>query len=565
MKTNKCLIFDGAMGTYYASKGRPYSIKDANIHDCNTILGIHKEYIASGAKAISTNTFGISDLDNIKAGIEIAKSATIGTDVSVFGCIGPIIGCEYEHYQAIIDTMFDNGLDKIIFETFSDIDMIEKLSRYARIKSAGSYLLASLSADANGYTSQGNYYLRLVNRLKTNKNISAYGLNCQCGPLHMYNLATRLDTSDTISIMPNAGYPSYIEGVPTFTENAEYFADKMLDFYNLGVKILGGCCGTTPLHIKYMSDKIKQANEPNKLPTVIGVIDEESTKTNKLERLLKSEVPTIIVEYDAPANVSGEAVTQAIRHFEMAGADAISIADNPLGRSRVNAGIIASRVVRDTGLIAVPHITCRDRNFIGTGSLLLGLELEGITNVLCVSGDPISNYTEEKSKTVFDFNSFSLINYISNFNQGPIKKDFYIGCALNVNSMNFDKELKRAKTKVEKGAGFCITQPCFNLQCVENVKRAQKELGVPIVVGLMPIISQKNAIFINNEISGIDIAPEIVERYADKDINECAILSIELLSNIVSQLKGYVSGFHIINPIKGEDIVLRLIRRIKEL
>ena len=567
MNIDKFLLFDGAMGTYYGSKNRPYNLTQANLLDYSTIVSIHREYINSGAMAITTNTFGITDTLSIRAAFNAAKDAARDTNILIFCSIGPISGYVFDDYVIIIDFLINLGAKNFIFETFGSEDVIIELSEYIKSKVADSFIITSFAVDQNGYTAYGKYYNNIISRIKLIKAIDCYGFNCVSGPVHMKELAKKLDNRDILSIMPNAGYPSYIEDKPSYTDNPKYFATNLYDIYLLGVKILGGCCGTTPRHIEEAYKLLKADIIPPITTPVVSIDKPIIQLLNKFQdKLNKGKEKVILVEYDTPLNANGKDVSSTAILLERAEIDGITIADNPLGRARADSLVIASRIKRDTkNITVIPHITCRDRNSISIRSALMGLTIEEINNILCITGDPVPSCTIGQAKGVFAFSSISLLGYVESINNEPTSGNFFTGAALNVNANHYYLELERAAKKITAGAKYFITQPCFSERSINNTLLAKEVLKVPVIVGIMPIKSYKNASFIKSEISGIDIPDEVVELYRDKSPSECEDISINFSITLIKKLYDYVDGFHIISPPKGDSIVTRLIKEIKKL
>lgn len=567
MKIDKYLLFDGAIGTYYAEKNRPYTLSQANLLDYNTIVSIHREYIHSGANAITTNTFGISDIDSINRAIDAAYDATRDNNAVIFASIGPIADYEPDNYKPIIDAFINKDISHYIFETFPDSHVIPALSEYIKSNCNDCYIIASFAVDQSGYSSHGRFFLDIIAEVKNNANINAYGLNCVCGPVHMLELARKLDYSGTISIMPNSGYPSYNDGKPTYNDNPDYFAAKLTEIYNLGARIIGGCCGTTPKHIM-KTRRLLDSNTTIAQSSINMAKPCDSNEKNNIfiEKMCNNSSKVIVVEYDPPLTVTGDEVSASARLMEDVGADAISIADNPLGKARADATLIASRVMRDTkALTVIPHITCRDRNAISIRSALIGLNIEDINNILCITGDPVPSSNMSSTKGVFSFNSYTLLSYVESINKEMTCGNFFLGAALNVNANNFHLELERAKKKLSSGAKYFITQPCYSDRSIDNLINASKELNVPIIGGIMPIKSYRNACFIKSEINGIDIPDDIVELYRDLSAEKCIDMSIKLSVDLAKRLKSYVRGYHIITPPKGEMVVVRLIQEIRQI
>ena len=564
MKIDNYLLFDGAMGTYYAGKNRPYSLSQANLLDYNTIVSIHKEYIASGAMAITANTFGIENTDSIRAAISAAFDAAKDRDTLVFASIGPINSYEKADYMPIIDIMAKSGVTNFIFETFPSEELVIELSKYIKKKTEGSYIIASFASDQNGYTAQGKYIYNILSKIKVIRTIDAFGMNCVIGPLHMKELAAKIDKTGALSVMPNAGYPSFSDNRPSYINNPEYFAEQLFEIYKLGAKILGGCCGTTPKHIAAVKELLEN-EDSDFVPQIRDAVKPVHKLRNVFEQKLKYK-KVIVVEYDPPLSATAEEITASSRLFKEAGADAISVADNPLGKARADCLLIASRIKRDTKDISViPHITCRDRNSISIRSALMGLSIEGINDVLCITGDPVPACSIRQAKGVYSFNSVTLIDYMESISHELYSGSFFLGAALNINANHFQIELDRAHKKCVTGAKYLITQPCFSDRAYNNALLAKEVLKVPIIAGIMPIKSYRNAVFIKSEISGIDIPDEIALKYKDKTTEECEELSFEISLEIIRKLYDFVDGFHLITPPKGEKLIARLIREIKKI
>ena len=462
----------------------------------------------------------------------------------------------------IIDIYIAAGQKNYIFETFPTDETVIELSGYIKEKLPDSYIITSFAVDQNGYTTYGKYYLNILNKIRLIRSIDAYGLNCACGPLHIKELADRLNKSDTISIMPNAGYPTVIGDKTEYIDNPEYFADKLYALYKSGVKILGGCCGTTPRHIAAAR---KLLDENGGVEKVLMTETGKPVKkvVNPFVDIIKDNAGKIIlVEYDPPLNATAKEITDSARRIGKAGADAITVADNPLGRARADSLLVAARINNNSGIVVIPHLTCRDRNAISIRSALMGLNIEGIHNILCITGDPVPNLNE--SKGVFSFNSMTLISYIESINHESVAGEFYEGAALNINANRFHLELERAIKKSAAGAKFFITQPCFTETALNNSLLAKEILKLPVFVGIMPLRSYKNALFVKSEISGIDIPDQIAERFKDKTDNECIDISVAVSMDTVIKAAPYVDGFHIISPIRGIEIVEKLIKEIKK-
>ena len=578
------LVFDGAMGTYYASI-KNNSLKKcelANIYDKGTVLQIHKEYVNAGCMAIKTNTFGAnkicleSDFDVvkqvIKSGYEIAIEAVDGTDAFVFADIGPIPFSEdkglFEDYKKIIDTFLDLGAENFIFETFNSYEYLQELSEYIKSIKPNAFILAQFAVSPEGFTRIGLSGKKIFDTLSKSSSIDALGFNCVSGPFHLFQYIKTVDISGKIvSVMPNAGYPTVINNRTFFENNAEYFATQMINLAKQGVSILGGCCGTTPAFINETVKKLRYiSTSGNKIVQNITIREKKkSDNRNVLLDKLSSGKKIIAVELDPPVDTDISFFTSSAKRLKEIGADAITIADCPIARARVDSSLLACKLKRELDITAIPHMTCRDRNINATKALLLGLNIENVNNVLVVTGDPIPSAERDEVKAMFSFNSSVLANYIKNLNETVFPTPFNICGALNVNTKNFDSQLSYAKKKIENGVTMFLTQPILTEEAFYNLKNAREALPAKILGGIMPIVSHRNACFMNNEISGITVSEEIIDMYKDITKETAAELAVKLSTDVAKKISPYVDGYYLITPFKRIDIIEEIMNNIKAL
>lgn len=576
------LIFDGAMGTYYASVAQnPVSPCElANLHDRDTVLSIHREYIKAGCQAIKTNTFaanraGLSDSWDavkkvIEAGYNTAMEAARGTDVLVFADIGPIADDDGSdltaQYREIIDVFLALKASRFLFETFSSDEHLADLSRYIKEKNPGAYIIVEFAVSPEGFTRLGKSGRALIENMQKEPAIDACGFNCFSGPHHLLEYVKSLDTrGKTISIMPNSGYPTIVNNRTFFENNKDYFAAQMLQIAKRGVAILGGCCGTTPDYIREMAIRVKGLSpediaspvKPEKAPV------KKSPARNLLLEKLGLGQKIIAVELDPPVDTDIDFFMDSARRLKELAVDAITIADCPIARARVDSSLMACKLKRELGVTPIPHMTCRDRNINATKALLLGLNIEDINNVLVVTGDPIPTAQRDEIKGVFNFNSAVLASYISSLNDTVFSSPFNICAALNVNARNFNSQLQRARKKIDSGVNMFLTQPVLSQQAIENLKTAREELPVRILGGILPLVSHKNACFVDNEISGINVAPEIIERYRSLSKEEAGVLAVEISAAMAIEISPYVDGYYLITPFKRIDIIAEIIGHLK--
>ncbi len=584
---NSALLFDGAVGTYYAEKQeKPLEKCElANILDQEAILTIHKEYIAAGCMALKTNTFqantaslGDAKLAKqaISKGYEIACLAAKGREVFVFADIGPIPQKEQENllaeYLQIIDLFLSLGAENFLFETFSNGAYLHELAAYIKNKKIDSFILLEFAISPEGYTRQGMSGEQLFEGFARDSNIDALGFNCMSGPLHLLHYIEKINLPQKIvSVMPNASYPSVINNRTFFASNAEYFSQQMMEIVAQGVKIIGGCCGTTPEFIKLTAEKLLLKKENKVLRQKLGAkIEAKSTnellaqEPNIFIDKIKQKEKLIAVELAPPVDTNIKLFMLGAEKLKLAGADAITIADSPIARARVDSSILACKVKRELEIETLPHLTCRDRNINATKALLLGLNIEGVKNVLIITGDPIPTAERNEIKSVYNLNSIMLAGFINNLNkEGVFDSPFHICAALNVNAGNFALQLERAKQKMKYGVKMFLTQPIFTRRALENLQRAKEALDAKLLGGIMPIVSYKNARFMNSEISGIVVSESLIKLYENVSKERAGELAIEISSAIAKEISLYVDGFYLITPFQRVDIICEIMKNIK--
>ena len=570
----KPIFFDGAFGTYYHIKtGSSKNCELANLENPNTVLEIHKEYLKAGVDCIKTNTFSVnSNLTNddnlltklIEAGYRLAKEAA--QEKKVFADIGPIWrddGNEEEEYLNLVQSFLKCDATNFLFETLYEFTPILKAIECVRKSVEHPFILVSFAVSQDGYTKKGLYYKDLITAA-AKYGINAVGINCICGPAHMYRLLQKMELPDNIlvSAMPNSGYPMLINGRTEYQDNPEYFSEKLADICALGIPILGGCCGTTPEHIRRSIERIQ-----------IGHITEQNIaqhphtvmkKKKSFVGLNKLKDPIIAVELDPPPTTDCNYLINASKMAKESGADLITIADSPLARTRADSFMLAAKVKREAGVEVMPHLCCRDRNHIAIKASLLGANIEQINHVLAITGDPISETERTGSKGVFNFNSFDLISYIHQLNQEVFcNSPYFICAALNTNASNFKKELERAEKKKQNGAQMFLTQPIYSQESIYHYKQAKQKLGCKILAGILPVASYKNALFLNNEVFGIEVPQEILSALKNKTPEETMKISIAYSISIIEQLGSSCDGYYIMTPLKKFELVCELVQNIR--
>lgn len=574
------LVFDGAMGTYYPDKSKRVmpECEMANLFDSEVIYEIHKEYVDAGAMAIKTNTFQANTVslgtdfsvvkNVIEAGISLAKKAVEKTETLVFADIGPIPGNDeksIDEHKEIIDIFLENGINDFLFETFSEIGTLKELAKYIKEKDEDAFIITSFAVGADGLTRTGEVGEDLLSEAAKSADIDAVGFNCVSGPLRLREYIEKINLPEKIiSIMPNGGYPTVIKNRTYYSANKDYFSNATLQFLEYGVQIIGGCCGTRPEFIREITERISEYRYTKTRPEKKKHARLETPYTENLFRnKLEHGKKPIVVEFDPPKDLNMKRYMENVKALSNSGADGITIADCPVARVRVDASLTAYKIKNEIGIEPIVHMTCRDRNVNASKALLLGLNLENILNIITITGDPVPTAEKDEVKSVFQFNSTKFAALVSDMNEKIFTNKMNIGAALNINANKFDLEIKRAQAKEKAGVNVFYTQPVISRTAVENLKIARKELKSYIMGGVMPIVSYKNALFMNSEASGIRLDDEIIERYKGLEREAASRLAVEITSDFMRQIEDDVDGYYIITPFSRVEIVGKLIQLFK--
>ena len=568
LKHNR-LVCDGAMGTYYSAKYDTQEIPEhMNTAHPDRIANIHLEYLSAGAKLIRTNTFA-SNTAMLKCSIEgvvknITKACKIATDTVgdaafIAGDIGPIVydsNTEHkaiEEYIKIVDTFINNKVDAIIFETFPSIDDIIPAIHYIK-EHSDIFVIVQFTINQFGYSNVGLSSRRLLLEAFEEKDIDAVGFNCGVGPGHMYTLLSQmnLETTKYITALPNSGYPHNVGNRMLFmNDNKKYFADKICDIANLGVDIVGGCCGTTPEYIKKISDKLEVTREKVFYNSEDNIsVKKKHIKNNAFYKDKTNGEKLIAVELAPPLGSDDNKLMEAAHSLKESGVDVLTFPDSPSGRTRADAVLMAEKVQRETGICVMPHLCCRDKNAIAIRSQLLGSHINNINNFLVITGDPIPSVMRQSIKSVFNFDSVGLMKIIRDMNEDQFSTSPLVyGGAINHTRRNLDVEIKRVKKKMEAGATFFFTQPAFTKADVDNIRLIKNETNAKILCGIMPLVSYKNAIFMKNEMTGINVTDEIINRYSENaPKEEGEKVGIQIAKEVIEMTKDFVDGYYFSFP-----------------
>ena len=576
------LLFDGGMGTYYKAKPGQ-ECEQANLLDPDGILTVHRAYLEAGADAIKTNTFGLPRMAAAQnpmweamadEGWKLAAQAAAKTSAAVFADLGPAPDTEAlpaaQIYTALAERFAALGAKNFLFETLSSDAGVAEAARQIKEAVPDAFVLVSFAVLPDGYTREGRHCAELVRSMTACGAVDAVGLNCVSAPGAMRALVQQLGkTKLPLAVMPNAGYPVVTRTRVQYQGKPEYFARELARLAAEGVRILGGCCGTTPAHIAALRAALDAL--PETLPAapaaaVSTAAKPEVEKDDAFLRKLNAGKKVIAIELDSPKDADLTGYLDGARRLQAAGADLLTIADCPIARARMDSSLVACRVHRELGLNVLPHMTCRDRNLNATKALLLGLYAEGVREVLAITGDPIPTAERDEVKNVYQFNSRKLAQYIISLAgegremPGPMT----VFGALNLNARNFDVELRRAAQKLENGMSGFLTQPVLSAQAVENLKKTRETLGgqAKILAGIMPVVSQRNAIFMENEVNGIHVDQQIIDRFEGLDRAAGEELGLEVSVQAAKAAAPYADGFYLMTPFNRIALMERLIARL---
>lgn len=599
---NEIIVFDGGMGTYLYEKGIYINrcFDELNITTPELIESIHSEYISAGADIIETNTFGANfyklsphGLDDKtyeinKRGAEIActiakNKALVAGSVGPLGIqIEPLGKVSYEEakeaFKEQIRGLIDGGVDLLIFETFGLTAKLVQAIKAAKELDPDIPIIAQVTINDDINLLSGEpleYFIQAISDFQ----IDAVGLNCSVGPKLMLEGVEKLRqlTSIPISVQPNAGTPQNIGGRNIYMASPEYMAEYAKRFIQSGATIVGGCCGTNPLHIQAIRRAVKalspqQRMDSNKIslkiekPPEVKLI-EPNEKSRLASKLLRKEF-VYMVELVSSKGIAFQNEIQKARRCHHFGIDAINIPDGPRASARMSALALAILIQREVSIETVLHFACRDRNVIGMQSDLIGAWALGLRNILSVTGDPPKLGKYPDATAVFDIDSIGLVNLLNRLNNGldlggtPIGEPtgFSIGVGVNPGAINLDEEIRRLDWKVEAGAEYMISQPVFDLRILENFLKKIEYVKLPFICGLWPLVSYRNAEFMNNEVPGASVPKDILDRMRKAPSKEDAFNEgIKIAKETYDMIKTSIDGIQISAPMGRVEAIFQIL------
>jgi methionine synthase I (cobalamin-dependent)/5,10-methylenetetrahydrofolate reductase len=595
------LVFDGAMGTVIYDRG-------VFIHTCydelcltnpRLILQIHRDYIEAGAQVIETNTFGANPIklkpyglterteEINRAAVKLAREAA-RTEVFVAGSVGPCtesnqrmpdeFAAEVEGaFRTQVSALDAEGVDLYLLETFSNLNELQLAARV--VKEFGGTVLGSFVLNERGETSLGTRAETMASALDADPNVDIVGINCGTGPSGAFDALQAIlpHTEKPVVVMPNAGLPREFSGRVIYLTSPEYFTEYAKKYIELGVRGVGGCCGTTPAHIRTMARAVKSLSGVKRHVEVKPLIRQETLvyavppeqKSRFAAKLLAGEKVTS-VELLPPKSSDMTALLAKSQMCAEAGIDAINIPDGPRASARVSPMIAALTIQREVGIETILHYCCRDRNLIGMQSDLLGGYAAKLANFLIITGDPpkLGEYPDVTG--VFDVDAIGLVQVASNLNHGvdiggnaiDPPTGIFIGVGANPCAVEMEREFERYLRKIDAGAEFAITQPVFDvdalLRFLDRVERSHR--AIPVLAGVWPLISFKNAEFMNNEVPGVVVPKAILDRMARcKTREDGRKAGIDIARGILSKIRDRVNGFQVSAPLGSVETALAVL------
>jgi homocysteine S-methyltransferase len=586
---------DGAIGTLLLDDGVPLErcFEELCVSEPERVRAIHDAYIGAGARVIETNTFGANAvrlerfgfeervIEINRAGAQLARGATRGRDAVVAGSVGPLgITADEASARGIdraqcfrdqITGLIDGGAELLFFETFMDFDEMA-IALAAKNELTDVPAICSFACAPEGRLSTGTPLVNAFAKLRA-AGAAVVGVNCMNGPHGTVQLLERVPLDYPIAAYANAGYPKYHEGRFIYHTAPEYFAQSAREMVGQGARLIGGCCGTTPVHIRAIADALAGL-QPLTAKTVRVVaeplpaprsVQSRAAEESLLERIQRGQ-RVIICELDPPKTLALEKFFAGAQALVQAGCDAITLADNSLAILRVSNLAIGAMLKERFGITPLLHLSCRDRNVLGLQSELLGMAALGMRHVLPLTGDPARVGDHPGAASVYDVNSVELISIIKRLNEGfshagkSIKSatGFVIGCTFNPNARSLDSQVNRLERKVAAGAQYAMTQPVFDLRLLDEMKRRTAHLRIPIFTGVWPLLSGRQAEFLHNEVPGIVVPDAVRAEMAGLEGADGRARGVKLAKEIAAAALERFQGVYLITPFLQYETTVEL-------
>ncbi|WLR51537.1 bifunctional homocysteine S-methyltransferase/methylenetetrahydrofolate reductase [Bacillus tianshenii] len=593
----RILIGDGAMGTLLYSYGIDFCFEELNATQPERIEQIHQAYLEAGADVIQTNTYGANYIKLARYGLEehvkdlnekavqIAKKAA-NNKAYVLGTIGGLRGIRKQDitltevkrtFREQLYPLLKEGVDGILLETYYDFAELKTVLKIAR-EETDKPIVAQVSLHEVGVLQDGTPVAEGLKQL-ADLGADIVGINCRLGPYHIIQSLEQVPLLENayLSAYPNASLPEYVDGRFVYESDASYFGERAADLRAQGVRLLGGCCGTTPEHIRAFSKKLKglpPVTEKHVKPYQSETVIQEKERTEEPLHEIAKKRRSVIVELDPPKHLDTAKFFEGTKALKDVNIDALTMADNSLASPRISNSAMAAIAKQEYDVRPLVHITCRDRNLIGLQSHLMGLHTLGIHDVLAITGDPTKVGDFPGASSVYDLSSFELIQFIKQLNEGvsfsgkPLKQkcSFSVGAAFNPNVRHLDRAVKRLEKKIEYGADYFISQPVYSEEQIEEVYHATKHLHTPIYIGVMPLVSSRNAEFLHHEVPGIKLSESIRERMAacGNDREKAQAEGIAISKSLIDTAVQYFNGIYLITPFIRYEITAALTRYIND-
>ena len=584
---------DGAIGTLLLDQGVPVDrcLEELCVSDADRVRAVHDRYVAAGARLIETNTFGANAPRLERFGFEgrvreintaaarLALEAARGKDVCVAGSVGPLGISESDALEREIDraacfreqitALLDGGVQILFFETFMSFDEME-IALQAK-PSSDAIVVALFACEPEGRLQSG---MPLLDAFARAKELGAHiiGANCMNGPRAMVQLLDRVPAGDLLAAYPNAGYPRYTEGRYVYPTAPDYFATMAREMVTEGARLIGGCCGTTPDHIAALAKAVADLRPVrSKSARAIAEPPRETFQTQRraeeslVERMAAGR-RVIICELDPPKTLALDKFFAGAQALTRAGCDAITLADNSLAILRMSNLAVGAMLKERFGITPLLHISCRDRNVLGLQSELLGMAALGMRHVLPLTGDPARVGDHPGAKSVYDVNSIELMSIIRQLNEGfthsgkPLKArtEFVIGCTFNPNARNLDAQVQRLERKVAAGAQYVMTQPVFDAELIAQTKRRTAHLGIPMFIGIWPLLSGRQTEFLHNEVPGIIVSDRVRAAMAGSEGAEGRARGLKLAKEMTEAALAEYAGVYLITPFLQYETTVEL-------